>query len=281
MKIIYTFCRYFVAFVILFYGFAKINEAQFTILDSELDKPMREVSGFWLTWYYFGYSQFYGNFIALVQIVAGIMLLFRKTTLLGSCILFGVVGNIILIDIFYGVARSALFTALLLEACLVFLLWQHKDELRDLFWTRQNKVYEGAQAVAVPTFLKYSIRLFIIVVPLVFTYFIANFNNRLPTPLDGRWEVVDASGGADVAQLPTHIYFEHNRAWMCVFRYPDAWETHHFEVDEQENTIEIWDKYMSKGEQLFSGSYDLKGNDLVLQGHFTTGPLRVTLRKME
>lgn len=281
MKHVYTLCRYFVAFVILFYGFAKINEAQFTILDSELDKPMREVEGFWLTWYYFGYSQFYGNFIALVQIGAGIMLLFRKTSLLGSCILFGVVGNIILIDIFYGVNLSALFTALLLEACLVFMLWQHKDELLDLFWTRQNKVYAGDQAAAVPTSLKYIIRLAIIVVPLVFTYYIANFNNRLPTPLDGRWEAVDASGTAGASELPTHIYFEHNRAWMCVFRYPDAWVTHHFEVDEQDKTIDIWEQYRSKGEKLFSGSYDLTSSELVLQGDFTTGPLQMTLRKME
>ncbi|HSK71663.1 MAG TPA: hypothetical protein VK892_08210 [Pyrinomonadaceae bacterium] len=64
--------------------------SQFTILDSELDKPMREVSGFWLTWYYFGYSPFYGNLIALVQIACGFLLLYRKSVLLASCILFGV-----------------------------------------------------------------------------------------------------------------------------------------------------------------------------------------------
>jgi hypothetical protein len=43
--------RCFAAFVVLVYAFAKINGSQFTILDSELDKPMGEVSGFWLTWY--------------------------------------------------------------------------------------------------------------------------------------------------------------------------------------------------------------------------------------
>jgi len=99
MKGLYTFCRLFVAFVLLFYGFAKLNGAQFTILESELDKPMREVSGFWLTWYYFGYSALYGAFVAGVQIIPAIMLLFRRTTLIGSAILFGVIGNIILIDL--------------------------------------------------------------------------------------------------------------------------------------------------------------------------------------
>ncbi len=48
-KRIYDFCRYFVAFVIIAYGWAKIMGSQFTILDSELDKPLGEISGFWLT----------------------------------------------------------------------------------------------------------------------------------------------------------------------------------------------------------------------------------------
>ena len=52
-----AFFRYGAALVLLVYGFAKINGSQFTILDSELDKPMGRVSGFWLTWYYFGYSK--------------------------------------------------------------------------------------------------------------------------------------------------------------------------------------------------------------------------------
>lgn len=61
MKLTRTILRYVVAFLVITYGFAKLNGSQFTILDSELDKPMGQVSGFWLTWYYFGYSKFYGN----------------------------------------------------------------------------------------------------------------------------------------------------------------------------------------------------------------------------
>lgn len=63
--------RWFAALILIVYGFAKLNGAQFTILDSELDKPMGEVSGFWLTWYFFGYSGVYGNIIAIVQIAGG------------------------------------------------------------------------------------------------------------------------------------------------------------------------------------------------------------------
>jgi hypothetical protein len=48
-------------------GFAKLNGAQFTILDSQLDRPLRDVSGFWLVWYFFGYSKIHGSLIALIQ----------------------------------------------------------------------------------------------------------------------------------------------------------------------------------------------------------------------
>ena len=87
MKLTRTILRFVVAFLVFTYGFAKLNGSQFTILDSELDKPMGQVSGFWLTWYYFGYSKFYGNLIALAQVLGGVLLMFRRTTLLGCCLL--------------------------------------------------------------------------------------------------------------------------------------------------------------------------------------------------
>jgi hypothetical protein len=49
------------ASALLFYDFAKVNDAQFTALDSELEKPMGQISGFWLTWYYFGCPAVYGT----------------------------------------------------------------------------------------------------------------------------------------------------------------------------------------------------------------------------
>jgi hypothetical protein len=90
-QVAYTFLGYSVAFWFLFYGFAKLWGAQFTVLDSELDKPMGQVSGFWLTWYYFGYSPLFGGVVALAQIGGAILLMFRRTTLLAACALIPVV----------------------------------------------------------------------------------------------------------------------------------------------------------------------------------------------
>jgi uncharacterized membrane protein YphA (DoxX/SURF4 family) len=80
LRYTYITARYLIAYLIITYGFAKLNGAQFNTLDSELDRPIRDISGFTLTWYFFGYSKVYGTFIALVQVAGCIMLMFRRTT---------------------------------------------------------------------------------------------------------------------------------------------------------------------------------------------------------
>lgn len=80
---LYIALRYYAAFTLLGYGFAKIMGAQFTVLDSQLDQPLKYISGFWLTWYYFGYSPVYSTVIALVQIGGAGLLCFRRTALVG------------------------------------------------------------------------------------------------------------------------------------------------------------------------------------------------------
>jgi len=53
---LHTFCRYFLATIIISYAFAKILGTQFTSQPSTYDKPVGLLSGFELTWYYYGYS---------------------------------------------------------------------------------------------------------------------------------------------------------------------------------------------------------------------------------
>src|SRR5262245_17795233 len=121
VKWAYRALRFGVALLIITYGFAKLNGSQFTVLSSELDKPMGQVSGFWLTWYYFGFSPLYSNLIAVAQIAGGVALMFRRTTLIGSCFLLPIVSNILLIDIFYRIDPGAMIVAVLLLFGLVLI----------------------------------------------------------------------------------------------------------------------------------------------------------------
>ena len=116
--------------VCLLYGFAKVNKSQFTGLDSEIAKPMGEVSGFWLTWYYFGYSSAYGLLIALAQIGGGVLLAWPRTALIGALVLVPVFANIILIDIFFGVGIGPTLMALIAVVGLAAVIGPHTRRLR-------------------------------------------------------------------------------------------------------------------------------------------------------
>jgi len=83
---LYTFCRYFLATMIISYAAAKICETQFIAQPSVYDKPVGTLTGFQLTWYYYGYSYWYGLVIAFTQIISAILLFFRKTTRIGIII---------------------------------------------------------------------------------------------------------------------------------------------------------------------------------------------------
>lgn len=284
MKSIYTASRFVACFLVLVYGFAKLNGSQFTILDSELDKPMGQVSGFWLTWYYFGYSSIYGSFIALVQVLGGVLLMFRKTTLLGSCVLLPLITNIILIDIFFSIYAGALGVALIIQGALLIILWFHKTELLEIFWTKQNSLFPSQPYGNYKVYGKYAARALIIVIPAVFTYWVANYNNRFPTPIDGAWDIETSLHNEPRGNPLTAIFFERNRAYLCVFKRNDgSYEWHHFETIPDKRELTVWEYWLQKGPKIFDGTYEISGQQLRLIGKFTNDAEQsvLVLRKRE
>lgn len=264
--------RYFAAILLMIYGFAKINGSQFTILDSELDKPMGEVSGFWLTWYYFGYSAVYGNFIALVQIVGAVLLTFRRTALLGACMLAPMLANIVLIDVFYGVEPSATLVAILLLALMISLIAPEREKLIALFLP-QAGAHDSTSRAA----MKWGVRISMVLGAFALTYWTVNYNNRAPTPIDGTWDVVQVEPQTAVEQMPSTVFFEFNRAGMAVFKLRDgSYQTHHFELDGNQR-IRIWETWMRKGPQIFEGRYAPADPDLILNS--TSSPAALILRR--
>jgi hypothetical protein len=260
----HTVARYLVALVLFTYGFAKVNGSQFTVLDSELDRPMGEVSGFWLTWYYFGFSWGYGTLIALAQVGGAALLLWRRTALLGALVLLPVVGNIILVNVFYGIDGGALVVSVILLAGLAAVLSPYVPELVEVLWTRRKA--ESAPRRQRIRVAKATVCTAMVAFTFGFTWWVANYNNIAPTPLDGAWTVAQPAAGA--REVPQVVYFERNRAFMAVFRYGDREETHHFEVNPRGRRISVFRDWLSKGPRLFEGTYALQGDSLRLTGRF-------------
>jgi hypothetical protein len=234
--------RWFVAVVAIVYGFAKLNGAQFTVLDSELTKPMGEVSGFWLTWYYFGRSPIYGSLLALLQVGGGILLVLPRTSLAGALLLLPMFTNIVLIDVFYGVDLGATVVAGLVVISLAAIVQPHARRLLE--------------AVLLDAPRGGAIRFVVVSILLAgawwFTWWTANYNNRVPTPIDGVWSAVSEPGASPPRWQ--RMFFERNRAHWVVFRTAAGEDQrHHFEVDER-GVVRVWQTWLTKG-------------DLIMQGH--------------
>ena len=125
--------RYWLAFQISFYGYAKLMNTQL-FQDVYWNNTLTgKLAGLELTWTYFGFSHGMSAIIAFAQIGGSILLLFRKTTLLGVCILLPVLLNITLIDIFYGIF-APLVLAIVFTLELLFLLLLRWKDLVEVFF---------------------------------------------------------------------------------------------------------------------------------------------------
>ncbi len=284
LNVLYLVLRYYAAFTLLTYGFAKVMGAQFTILDSELAKPMGDVSGFWLTWYYFGYSPVYSAIIAFTQIAGALLLCFQRSTLIGALILLPVMVNIVCVDIWVirwqfdsGALRNALYVLVALLVILAFhledvyrFLLRRRDDLALL--TKRRSWALVLQAAVVAGMVAYTAHE---------GYWNANVNNRAPTPIDGAWHVVQIH--PDEPDLPDWIYFEYNRAYWAEFHYPDGRsETHDFRVDAKDHTLMISRQWLTPGSDIFKGTWECKGDTMTITGSWGShAPIAMTLKRKQ
>src|SRR5688572_10209957 len=103
-SVLYVYARYYLAFVLFDYGLAKLTGNQFSDLHPDyLMRPLGNYNPSLLLWAYMSASESYKVFIALIEIFAGALLLFRRTTALGSVIALLSLGNILVINVAYDV----------------------------------------------------------------------------------------------------------------------------------------------------------------------------------
>lgn len=131
-----TVIRYFLAYIFLTYGFAKIFHDQFNTPLSVMDTRLGDVSGYWLTWHFFGYSYAYTLFVACSQILSSFLLFFRRTTTLGAMILLPIIANIVFMNFAYGIPVK-MFSSIFLILTL-FLLAQDARRIKALVWDNQS-----------------------------------------------------------------------------------------------------------------------------------------------
>lgn len=123
--------RYGLAAAMLLYGWTKVFLQQFPPVEADrLIQPFGDASPMGLLWTFMGYSPGYQIFGGLAEVFAGILLLWRRTTLLGALVAAAVMTNVVAMNFFFDVPVKIYSTHLL--ALALFLIAPHLVRLASL-----------------------------------------------------------------------------------------------------------------------------------------------------
>ncbi|MFN8573176.1 MAG: hypothetical protein U0132_14085 [Gemmatimonadaceae bacterium] len=131
-----TIVRYYIATFALSYGIIKIFALQmyFPTL-SQLATPLGDFLPMRFSWLFIGYSTKYQVFSGIMETVAGLLLLFRRTVTLGLFAATGAFINVVMINMSYDVPVK-LFASHLLFACVFLLVLDAKRLMTFLVFNR-------------------------------------------------------------------------------------------------------------------------------------------------
>lgn len=109
--------RYWLGMFMVIYGFAKLFCLQFPFPDAvRLAQPYGESSPMGLLWTFMGYSPAYNVFTGGVEVLGGMLLMWRRTTTLGALITMGAMANVVMLNFSYDVPVKLFSLHLLIVA---------------------------------------------------------------------------------------------------------------------------------------------------------------------
>lgn len=276
--------RYWLAFSIASYGFAKILRTQFQESVTTRDELVGSLNGFQLTWNYFSYSYTFAVILGVIQILGSILLLFRRTTLLGCLILIPVMLNILLINLFYDIAFGAFVNSVLFTLGLCYLFFLYWPDIREILF----KPVPGTVPSKKP-WLSYTLRFLVVGAAFGFIYYFVY--NMKETRLKGKWKVarlvrnhqeVDRSKWESDSTAWNNIYFDSfNRVVFCSNPYVlEKKRATYARLEEKEKdlTFILWNK---KKDTIRANIQKESGNTLLLTAFVQQDTLELELEKLK
>ncbi|MFD0766363.1 hypothetical protein ACFQZI_15990 [Mucilaginibacter lutimaris] len=200
--------RYWLAFDIATYGFAKVLKTQFGQSFHREDTLAGSLNGFNLTWNYFAHSYPMVLIIALCQIMGAILLLFRRTTLLGVIILIPVMANIVLINIFYDIAVGAFLNSVIFTLGLVYLLILRWPDLKPILFHPASHLPEAGHK-----WFRYFLKFASIIAAFAFIWYLATVDAK--PEIIGKWRISQMIRNKDTVR--SDAWMKDSLAWTTVY----------------------------------------------------------------
>lgn len=124
--------RTYLAYYLIVYGTGKLPGGQFPHPDAyRLLQPYGESSPMGLAWTFLGYSTAFGLFMGFFETLGGVLLLFRRTVLLGACVAASVTSVIVMVNYCFDVPVKLFSSHLLLME--IFLIVCERQRLMSFF----------------------------------------------------------------------------------------------------------------------------------------------------
>ena len=130
--------RYFLALDLCMFGVQKFFHLQFVVPLGVLDNPFNTLRPDQLMWAFFGHFYAFTVIIACVEIEGALLLLFRKTRLIGVIFLMPVMLNILLLDYFYKPGLAVEIYITIEVVVLIYLLLIEYERLVVFFFVTDS-----------------------------------------------------------------------------------------------------------------------------------------------
>lgn len=115
-----------VVLAMLAYGIGKTVQFDGAI---SIDKTVSELTGMQLMWAFYGYSKAFAITLGLFELTGAVLLLIKKTRIIGCIFTSTILINVIIQDVYFGVHLGALRAAIFYQILLIIILWMNKEQL--------------------------------------------------------------------------------------------------------------------------------------------------------
>jgi uncharacterized membrane protein YphA (DoxX/SURF4 family) len=251
-----VFARYYLAVMMLSYGFSKVFLLQFSEPGlGTLLQRYGHASPMGLAWTFTGFSPTYEFVAGALEILGGMLLMFRRTTSLGALVIAGVMSNVVLMNYCFDIAAK-LFSSHLLAMALGIAAVDARRLLNVLIFNRPTQGVEYP-----PHFRRRKLHvtgrvlkgLLIAALLLLNLYFGAqNYGiygpGTPPSPLYGIYEVVEMR---EDGVLRAGLISDDSRWRYVIFDHPelftvqmmdDSFKNHGITLDREDGTmtLRVW-----------------------------------------
>lgn len=213
-----TILRYHVALTLILYGLSKVFMLQFGEMDiNRLETPMGNQTGMSYVWAFMSYSKLYTMTSGWIEVIGGVLLLFRKSTFIGAFILFIAMANVVLIDIGYDV-RVKMFAIHLFFMTLLLMSDHFKRMINFFIYTKptsphiEPSLFNGKNSKKIGYALKGGLLLYFLISNVLI------FSNRIHSQTDNRYPSLTSFHTIEIFKINGHTIpaSSKDRAWKTL-----------------------------------------------------------------